>query len=178
MLRLSIRGCAFSGLRFVQEKIIFKYRDWENGFPSLHVHFHQIFVKHAGDQNRHTVSNGFKFKPDRVSRFGVTRPWMRADYYYGISRISRPILIKFYVYHQCDRGNVAFRFWSSFHQNYGRHRNRKLPFTYNGENDVFMLTPSVLIDLLSNLQVSQFGQIGPLPSELGVLECLKYFQYL
>ena len=46
-----------------------------------------------------------------------------------------------------------------------------------------MLTPSVLIRFSSNLQrmrtdtksrtSSNFGQVGPLPSELGALECLK-----
>ena len=89
------------------------------------------------------------------------------------------------MYHQWDGGKAAFRFWSRFHQNCGCHGNRKLPLTYNRENDVSMLGPSVLIRSLSNLQLirtgiksqmsSNFGQIGPLPSELGALECLKNF---
>ena len=72
-------------------------------------------------------------------------------------------------------------FWSRFHQNYGCHGNRKRPVTYNGESDVS--TPSVLIQSSSNLQVSRtgtkswtsskFGQIRPLPSELGAFEHLK-----
>ena len=76
-------------------------------------------------------------------------------------------------------GKAAFRFWSRFHQNCGCHGNRKLPLTYNGKNDVSMLTSSVLIRSSSNLQIirrdiksqtsSNFGQIGPLPLELDAL---------
>ena len=60
------------------------------------------------------------------------------------------------------------------------HGNRKRPFTYNGENDVSKLTPSVLIRSSSNLHITRtgiqsrmslnFGQIGSLPSKLGALE--------
>ena len=87
------------------------------------------------------------------------------------------------MYHQWDGGNAAFRFWGRFHQNCGCHGDIKFPVTYNGENDVPMLTHSVLIRYSSNLQVtrtgiksrmsSNFAQIGPLLSELGPLECLK-----
>ena len=54
---------------------------------------------------------------------------------------------------------------------------------YNGEKNVYTLTPSVLIQSSSNLQVMRsginaqnclnFGQIGPLPLELNAIECLK-----
>ena len=96
------------------------------------------------------------------------------------------------MYHQWDGGGdawvwAAFRFWSSFHQNCSCNGNRKLPLTDNGENDVSMLTPFVLIRSSSNLQVartgiqsrlsSYFGQIGPFPSELGTLDRLKIFPY-
>ena len=49
------------------------------------------------------------------------------------------------MYHQWDGGNAACRFWSRLHQIYGCHGNRKLPLTYKWENDVSILTPSVLI---------------------------------
>ena len=78
-------------------------------------------------------------------------------------------------------------FWSRFHQNCGCHGNRKHPCTYNGENDVSTLKPSILIRSLSNLQVTRtgiksgtssiFGQIRPFPSELGALEHLKLVFY-
>ena len=42
-------------------------------------------------------------------------------------------------------------------KNCGCHGNRKLPLTYNGENDVSMFTSSVLIRSSSNLQVTRTG---------------------
>ena len=87
------------------------------------------------------------------------------------------------MYRQWDGGKAAFRFWSKFHQNCSCHSNRKLPLTHNVESDASTLTPSVLIQSLSNLQVmrtgiksrrsSNFCQIRPLSSELGAVERLK-----
>ena len=87
------------------------------------------------------------------------------------------------MYHQWDGGKAAFRFLSRYHQNCGCHGNRKLPFTYNGENNVSTITHSVLIRSSSNLPVtwtdiiswnnSNFGKIGQFPSELGAIERLK-----
>ena len=36
--------------------------------------FDQIFVKLAGNQDRHKISDEFEFRPDRISHFGVTCP--------------------------------------------------------------------------------------------------------
>ena len=36
--------------------------------------FDRIFVKLAGNQDRHTISDEFKFQPDRISHFRVTCP--------------------------------------------------------------------------------------------------------
>ena len=58
------------------------------------------------------------------------------------------------MYHQCDGGKAAFRFWGRFHQS---HCNRNIPLTYNGENDVSMLMPSVLIRSSPHLQVTRTG---------------------
>ena len=87
------------------------------------------------------------------------------------------------MYQQWDWGDAAVRFCSRFHQNYGCHGNRKLTLTYNGENDISTLTPSVVIRFSLILQVtrisiksrtnSNFGQVGPLPSELGAIEHLE-----
>ena len=53
------------------------------------------------------------------------------------------------------------------------------------ENDVSMLTPSVLIRFSSNLQVTRTGIKSPtssnfdqIPSELGAIERLKHFHIL
>ena len=70
-------------------------------------------------------------------------------------------------------------------QNSGVHGNRNPPLTYNGENDVSIFSRLLLIRSVLYLQVtrtciksrtsSNFGQIGPLTTELAALERLKYF---
>ena len=81
-------------------------------------------------------------------------------------------------------------------QNSGVHGNRKPPLTYNGENGVatfsWLLFIGSFFVLAGNedflyLQVkrtciksrtrSNFGQIGPLTTELAALEHLKHFSY-
>ena len=68
-------------------------------------------------------------------------------------------------------------------QNSGLHGNRKPPLTYNGKNNVATLSWLFLISSFLYLQVmrtciksrtsSNFGQIGPLTTELAALEILK-----
>ena len=75
----------------------------------------------------------------------------------------------------------CIRFWGILDQNCGFHGNRKLPLTYNGENDVF--SRLFFIRSFINLQVtrtciksrtsSNFGQFGSLTTELAALERLK-----
>ena len=76
------------------------------------------------------------------------------------------------------------RFWGRLDQNSGFH-GRKPPLTYNGENDFSTFCRLFLIRSFLYLQVtrtciksqtsSNFGQIGPLTTELAALECLKNF---
>ena len=78
------------------------------------------------------------------------------------------------------RGKGCIRFWGRFDQNSGFHGNRKPPLTYDGENDVSTFSRLFLIQSFLNLQVtrtcikswtsSNFGQIGPLTTELAALE--------
>ena len=42
--------------------------------------FDRIFVKLAGNQDRHKISDEFKFRPDRISHFGVTCPCGRIKF--------------------------------------------------------------------------------------------------
>ena len=37
--------------------------------------FDQIFIKHAGNQDKHKILDVFEFRPDLTFNFGVTRPW-------------------------------------------------------------------------------------------------------
>ena len=70
-------------------------------------------------------------------------------------------------------------------QNSGFHANRKGPLSYNGENDISTFSLLLFIRSFSNLHVtrtstkswmsSNFGQIGPLATELDALERLKNF---
>ena len=101
--------------------------------------FDRIFVKLAGNQDRHKILDEFEFRPDRISHFGVMRPlgrikfsidllWNLQDQLANLDQIL-------YV-SSLGWGKAAFRFWSRFHQNCSCHGNRKLPLTYNGENHV------------------------------------------
>ena len=82
-------------------------------------------------------------------------------------------------------GKGCIRFWDRLDQNTGFHGNRKHPLTYNGENDVstfsLLFFYQIFFELAGNEdrhKISdefEFGQIGPLPAELGALEHLKNF---
>ena len=79
----------------------------------------------------------------------------------------------------------CIRFWGRLDQNFGVYGNRKPPLTYNGENGVSTFSRLLLIRSFLYLQVtwrcikyrtsSNFGQIGPLTTELAALERLKNF---
>ena len=82
-----------------------------------------------------------------------------------------------------EKGCIMF--WGRLDQNSGAHGNRKPPLTYNGENGVSTFSRLLLIRSFIYLQVtrtciksrtsSNFGQVGPLTTELAALERLKDF---
>ena len=82
-------------------------------------------------------------------------------------------------------GKGCIMFWGRLDQNCGAHGNRKPPLTYNGENGVSTFSRLLLIRSFLYLQVtrtciksrtsSNFGQVGPLTTELAALERLKNF---
>ena len=77
-------------------------------------------------------------------------------------------------------GKGCIRFWGRLDVNSGFHGNRKPPLTYNGKNDVSTFSQLFFIRSFLYLQVtrtyiksqtsSNFGQIGPLNTELSALE--------
>ena len=77
-------------------------------------------------------------------------------------------------------GKGCIMFWGRLDQNSGVHGNRKPPLTYNGENGVSTFSRLLLIRSFLYLQVTRtciksctslnFGQIGPLTTELAALE--------
>ena len=85
--------------------------------------------------------------------------------------------------HHWDGGKGCLRFWVRLDQTSGFHGNRKPLLTCNGENDVSIFSRLFLIRSFLYLQVtrtciksrtsSNFGQIGPLTTELAALERLK-----
>ena len=82
-------------------------------------------------------------------------------------------------------GKGCIMFWGRSDQTFGVHGNRKPPLTYNGENGVSTFSRLLMIRSFLYLQVtrtciksrmsSNFGQIGPLTTELAALERLKNF---
>ena len=78
---------------------------------------------------------------------------------------------------------LHIRFWGRLDQNSGFHGNRKPPLNYNGEDDASTFSRLFLIRSVLYLQVtktciksrmsSNFGQFGPLTTELAALERLK-----
>ena len=48
--------------------------------PKCSFIFDRIFVKLAGNHDRHKISDEFKFRPDRISHFGVTCPCGRIKF--------------------------------------------------------------------------------------------------
>ena len=82
-------------------------------------------------------------------------------------------------------GKGCIMFWGRLDQTSGVHGNRKPPLTYNGENGVSTFSRLLMIGSCLYLQVtkpciksrtsSNFGQIGPLTTELAALERLKNF---
>ena len=82
-------------------------------------------------------------------------------------------------------GKGCIIFWGWLDRNSGVHGNRKPPLTYNVENGIVTFSRLFLIRSFLYLQVtrtciksrtsSNFGQIGPLTTELSALERLKNF---
>ena len=76
-------------------------------------------------------------------------------------------------------GKGCIMFWGSLDQTSGVHGNRNPPLTYNGENGVSTFSRLLMIRSFLYLQVtrtctksrtsSNFGQIGPLTTELAAL---------
>ena len=82
-------------------------------------------------------------------------------------------------------GKGCIMFWSRLDKNSGVHGNRKPPLTYNGENGVSTFSRLLLIRSFLYLQItrtciksrtsSNFGQTGPLTTELAAIERLNNF---
>ena len=143
--------------------------------------FDRIIIKDAGYQDRHKSSDEFDFGLDQTTQFGVTCPWMTKIIHFRTWISLRPILCVVSL----GVGKGCIMFWCRLDQNSGVHGNRKPPLTYNGENGVstfswlFLIRPFLYLQVMrtciKSRMTSNFGQIGPLTTELAALECLKNF---
>ena len=145
--------------------------------------FYRI-IKVAGNQDRHKSSDEFDFGPDQTSHFALE--WWKCytfelEYLWGqLANLDQILCVASL---EVVRGCIMF--WRRLDQNSGVHGNRKPPFTYNGENDISTFSRLLLIRSFLYLQVtrtciksrtrSNFGQIGPLTTELAALERRKNF---
>ena len=76
-------------------------------------------------------------------------------------------------------GKGCIMFWGRLDQTSGVHGNRKPPLTYNGGKWLIMIGSFLYLQVtrpcIKSWTSSNFGQIGPLTTELAALERLKDF---
>ena len=151
--------------------------------------FNWIVITFAGNQDRHKSTDEFDFGPDPTTNFGVTAlEWRKfftfeLEYLWGqLANLDQILCIA-----SLGVGKDCIMFWGRLDQNSGVHGNRKSPLTYNEENGFSTFSQLLLIRSFLYLQVTRtciksrtslnFGQIGPLTTELAALELLKNFPY-
>ena len=149
--------------------------------------FDRIIIKVAGNQDRHKSSDEFDYGPDQTTHFGVTCPWMTKILHFELEYLWDKLanLEQILCVSSLGVGKGCIMFWGRLDQNSDAHGNRKPPLTYNGENGVSIFSRLLLIRSFLYLQVtrtciksrtsSNFGQVGPLTTELAALERLKNF---
>ena len=143
--------------------------------------FDRIIIKVAGNQDKHKSWVKFDFGPNRTTHSGVTRPWVTKILHFRTWISLRPVgqsWSKLCVA-SLAVGKGCIIFWGRLDKNSGAHGNRKPPLTYNGENGVSTFSWLLLIGSFLYVQVtrtciksricSNFGQIGPLTTELAAL---------
>ena len=145
-------------------------------------------IKVAGNQDKHKSSDEFDFGPDQTTHFGVTCHWMTKILLFELEYLWGQLANLDQILCVASLGvGKGYMFWGRLDQNSGVHGNRKPPLTYNGENGVATFSRLLLIWSFLYLQVTRtciksrtslnFGQIGPLTTELAALERLKNFSY-
>ena len=155
--------------------------------------FDRIIIKVASNQGRHKSSDEFDFGLDQTTHFGVTCSWMTKFYTFRTWIYLRPVGQSWSNFMCSITGGgervcyVLRQIGSKLCPYSGVHGNRKPPLTYNGENGVSTFSRLLLIRSFLYLQVtriciksrtsSNFGQIGPLTTELTALERLKKFPH-
>ena len=146
--------------------------------------FYRIIIKVVGNQDRHKSSVEFDFgriRPLILELRVLAIEWRKFHIFeleYLWSQLAN--LDQILCVASLGWGKGYIRFWGRLDLNSGFHGNRKPPLTYNGENDVSTFSLLFLFRSFLYLQVtrtciksptgSDFGQIGPLTTELAALE--------
>ena len=149
--------------------------------------FYRIIIKVAGIQDRHKARKNLISGRIRLLTLELLAlDWRKLntfelEYLWGqLANLHQSLCVASLG---VGRGCIMFR--GTLNQNSGVHGNRKPPLTFNGENGDSTFSWLLLIRSFLNLQltrtclksrmVSNFGQIGPLTTELTALERQKHF---
>ena len=138
--------------------------------------FDQIIIKFAGNQDRHKSSVKPDFGPNQTTLFGVICPWVTKILHFWAFISPKPVGQSRSNF-MCSITGVGER----LHKVSGQIGSKLwFPLTYDGENDVSTFSQLFLIRSFLYLRVkrtciksrtsSNFGQIGPLTTELAALE--------
>ena len=149
--------------------------------------FDRIIIKVAGNQDRHKSSVCLDFGPNQTTHFGVTCHWVTNILHVWTWISLKPVGLSWSNF-MCSitgvgerlhkvLGQIGSKLWFPWQQ--------KAPIDLLWENDVSTFSWSFFIQSFLYLQVmraciksrmsSNFGQIGPLTTELAALEHLKNF---
>ena len=128
--------------------------------------FDWIFLKHAGNQDRHKIWDKFKFRPDRNIRYGVTCPWEHQKPIFDLFwAITSSFFIRLSSNIQITRTGIKYQWSSSLGQivifalelHALRWRNFIIHFLW--QNVVQLIAPSVFIRFLSNYMQKGFKDL-------------------
>ena len=146
------------------------------------VTFNRIFVKLAGNEDRHKISDEFEFGLGQTFHYGVIRPWvfpLTLNGENGVSNFSQLLWIQSSSNLQVMRTGIKSRTSSNFGRIWPVIL--KLQALERWKKWCSSFSQSPLIGSLSNLQVtrsglkawtsSTLGQIGLFTLELFALEC-------
>ena len=149
--------------------------------------FDRIFIKVAGNKDRHKSFVEFNFGSHQTTHFGVACPCVMKILHFWTWISLKPVGQSWSNF-MCSIIGVGERLHKVLEQigsDSGFHVNRKPPLTCNGENDVSTFSRLFLIQSFLYLQAtrtcmksrtsSNLCQIGPLTMELAALEHLKNF---
>ena len=142
-------------------------------------------IRVAGYQDRHKNLDEFDFGLDQTTHFGVTCPWITKMLHFRTWISLRPVGQSWSNFMCSITGGgerlhtvlrqIGSKPWCSWQQ--------KAPIIYNEENGVSTFSRLLLIlfilagkrTCIKSRMSLNFGQIGPLTTELAALEHLKTF---